>query len=110
MILDEDVFIETVLPKSILRTLNTEEMEALPRPGSLAADPAVAARAADRRRREILRHEVAMQSAKGMLIETPRAWQAGFAIVPLKTEHNDDSISRAARTSLCSISAANNTA
>jgi transcriptional regulator GlxA family with amidase domain len=40
-------------------------------------------------------HEVAMQSAKAMLIETPRAWQAGFAIVPLKTEHNDDSISRA---------------
>jgi len=40
-------------------------------------------------------HEVAMQSAKAMLIETPRAWQAGFAIVPLKTEHSDDSISRA---------------
>jgi transcriptional regulator GlxA family with amidase domain len=40
-------------------------------------------------------HEVAMQSAKAMLIQTPRAWQAGFAIVPLKTEHNDDSISRA---------------
>ena len=40
-------------------------------------------------------HEVAMQSAKAMLIETPRAWQAGFGIVPLKTEHNDDSISRA---------------
>jgi transcriptional regulator GlxA family with amidase domain len=40
-------------------------------------------------------HEVAMQSAKAMLIETPRAWQAGFAIVPLKTEHQDDSISSA---------------
>jgi transcriptional regulator GlxA family with amidase domain len=40
-------------------------------------------------------HEVAMQSAKAMLIETPRAWQAGFAIVPLKTEHSDDSISSA---------------
>jgi transcriptional regulator GlxA family with amidase domain len=40
-------------------------------------------------------HEVAMQSAKAMLIETPRAWQAGFAIVPLKTEHSDDSIARA---------------
>jgi transcriptional regulator GlxA family with amidase domain len=37
-------------------------------------------------------HEVAMQSAKAMLIETPRAWQAGFAIVPLKTEHKDDAI------------------
>lgn len=40
-------------------------------------------------------HEVAVQSAKALLIETPRAWQAGFAIVPLKTEHNDDSISSA---------------
>jgi transcriptional regulator GlxA family with amidase domain len=40
-------------------------------------------------------HEVAMQSAKAMLIDTPRAWQAGFAIVPLKTEHSDDVISNA---------------
>ena len=40
-------------------------------------------------------HEVAIQSARAMLIETPRAWQSGFAIVPLKTEHSDDSISSA---------------
>lgn len=40
-------------------------------------------------------HEVAMQNAKAMLIEMPRAWQAGFGIVPLKTEHKDDSISSA---------------
>jgi transcriptional regulator GlxA family with amidase domain len=40
-------------------------------------------------------HEVAMQSAKAMLIETPRAWQSGFAILPLKTDHNDDTISTA---------------
>ena len=40
-------------------------------------------------------HEVAMQSAKAMLIETPRAWQAGFAIVPLTTEHDDESIASA---------------
>jgi transcriptional regulator GlxA family with amidase domain len=40
-------------------------------------------------------HEVAVQSAKALLIETPRAWQAGFAIVPLKTEHSDDSIASA---------------
>jgi transcriptional regulator GlxA family with amidase domain len=40
-------------------------------------------------------HEVAMQSAKAMLIETPRAWQAGFALVPLKTEHSDETISSA---------------
>ena len=38
-------------------------------------------------------HEVAMESAKALLIETPRAWQAGFAVVPLKTEHNDEAIS-----------------
>lgn len=40
-------------------------------------------------------HDVAVQSAKALLIETPRAWQAGFAIVPLKTEHSNDSISSA---------------
>lgn len=40
-------------------------------------------------------HEVAMQSAKAMLIDTPRAWQAGFGIVPLKTEHTDDAIANA---------------
>src|SRR5215467_887914 len=40
-------------------------------------------------------HEVAVQTAKALLIETPRAWQAGFAIVPLKTGHTDDSISSA---------------
>ena len=40
-------------------------------------------------------HDVAMQTAKALLIETPRAWQAGFGIVPLKTEHSDQSISSA---------------
>jgi transcriptional regulator GlxA family with amidase domain len=40
-------------------------------------------------------HDIAMQSAKALLIETPRAWQAGFAIVPLKTAHSDETISRA---------------
>ena len=40
-------------------------------------------------------HDVAMQSAKALLIEMPRAWQAGFAIVPLKTEHSDETISTA---------------
>src|SRR6185437_13122085 len=40
-------------------------------------------------------HDIAMQAAKALLIETPRAWQKGFAIVPLKTEHNDDAISNA---------------
>src|SRR5262249_30450034 len=32
---------------------------------------------------------------KALLIETPRAWQSGFAIVPLKTDHTDDAISSA---------------
>jgi transcriptional regulator GlxA family with amidase domain len=40
-------------------------------------------------------HDIAVQSAKALLIETPRAWQAGFAIVPLKREHSDESISSA---------------
>ena len=40
-------------------------------------------------------HEIAMQSAKALLIDTPRAWQAGFAVVPLKTEHSDGPISKA---------------
>lgn len=40
-------------------------------------------------------HEIAMQSAKALLIETPRTWQSGFAIVPLKTEHSDDTVSNA---------------
>lgn len=40
-------------------------------------------------------HEVAMQTSKALLIEMPRAWQAGFAIVPLKTEHADDAIASA---------------
>lgn len=40
-------------------------------------------------------HDIAMESSKAMLIETPRAWQAGFAMIPLKTEHNDGAISAA---------------
>jgi transcriptional regulator GlxA family with amidase domain len=40
-------------------------------------------------------HDISLQSAKALLIDTPRAWQAGFAVVPLKTEHNDDAISTA---------------
>jgi transcriptional regulator GlxA family with amidase domain len=40
-------------------------------------------------------HDIAMQCAKAMLIDTPRAWQAGFAIVPLRTEHSDEAISNA---------------
>jgi transcriptional regulator GlxA family with amidase domain len=40
-------------------------------------------------------HEIAMETAKALLIEMPRSWQSGFAIVPLKTDHTDDNISSA---------------
>jgi len=40
-------------------------------------------------------HNIAMETSKALLIETPRAWQAGFAVIPLKTEHSDESISAA---------------
>jgi transcriptional regulator GlxA family with amidase domain len=40
-------------------------------------------------------HDVAMQTAKALLLNTPRAWQAGFAIVPLKTNHLDETVSSA---------------
>ena len=40
-------------------------------------------------------HEIAVESSKALLIETPRAWQAGFAVIPLKTEHHDDAVSKA---------------
>jgi transcriptional regulator GlxA family with amidase domain len=40
-------------------------------------------------------HEIAMQTARALLIEPPRAWQFGFGIVPLKIEHSDEAISNA---------------
>lgn len=40
-------------------------------------------------------HDIAMQTARALLIEPPRAWQFGFGIVPLKIEHTDDAISNA---------------
>ena len=40
-------------------------------------------------------HDVAMETAKALLIAPPRAWQAGFAVVPLKTEHSNEVISSA---------------
>ena len=40
-------------------------------------------------------HDIALETAKSLVIGTPRQWQSGFAIVPLKTEHNDDAISGA---------------
>lgn len=40
-------------------------------------------------------HEVAVQAAKALLLETPRSWQSGFAITPLNHVHDDEAISRA---------------
>jgi transcriptional regulator GlxA family with amidase domain len=40
-------------------------------------------------------HDTAVQCARAMLIETPRTWQAGFAIVPLRTHHHDAAIAQA---------------
>jgi transcriptional regulator GlxA family with amidase domain len=40
-------------------------------------------------------HEVAVQTAKALLIETPRTWQSGFAVGPLRTHHSDEVIARA---------------
>jgi transcriptional regulator GlxA family with amidase domain len=40
-------------------------------------------------------HEVAVQTAKALLIETPRTWQSGFAVGPLRTHHSDEMIARA---------------
>jgi transcriptional regulator GlxA family with amidase domain len=40
-------------------------------------------------------HEIAVQAAKALLLETPRSWQSGFAITPLNTAHHDEGIARA---------------
>ena len=40
-------------------------------------------------------HEIAVQAAKALLLETPRSWQSGFAITPLNTAHQDAAIARA---------------
>jgi transcriptional regulator GlxA family with amidase domain len=40
-------------------------------------------------------HEVAVQAAKALLLETPRSWQSGFALTPLNMAHDDEAISRA---------------
>jgi len=40
-------------------------------------------------------HEVAVQTAKALLLETPRLWQAGHATQPPRSAHDDESIQRA---------------
>jgi transcriptional regulator GlxA family with amidase domain len=40
-------------------------------------------------------HEVAVQTAKALLLETPRLWQAPYAAEPRRSDHTDDSIKKA---------------
>lgn len=39
-------------------------------------------------------HEVAVQTAKSLLLETPRTWQASYAMDPPRSEHDDEGIRR----------------
>jgi transcriptional regulator GlxA family with amidase domain len=40
-------------------------------------------------------HEVAVETAKALLLETPRIWQSGYAAAPPRSGHDDDGIQRA---------------
>lgn len=40
-------------------------------------------------------HEVAVQTAKALLLETPRIWQAAYAAQPPRSAHDDDAVQRA---------------
>ncbi|MFW6066993.1 MAG: GlxA family transcriptional regulator [Myxococcota bacterium] len=40
-------------------------------------------------------HRVAMETARALLIETPRTWQVGYAAAPPATDHEDAAILRA---------------
>jgi transcriptional regulator GlxA family with amidase domain len=42
-------------------------------------------------------HEVAVQTAKSMLLETPRIWQTPYAAEPPRSAHDDESIQKAQR-------------
>jgi transcriptional regulator GlxA family with amidase domain len=37
-------------------------------------------------------HEIAVQAAKALLVDMPRTYQSGYAILPLSRPHSDDSI------------------
>ena len=39
--------------------------------------------------------DIAMLCAKSLIIEMPRMWQSGFAVLPLQISHHDDAIRRA---------------
>jgi transcriptional regulator GlxA family with amidase domain len=40
-------------------------------------------------------HETAVQCARALLIDTPRSSQSDFAVVPLRTRHQDEDVARA---------------
>jgi transcriptional regulator GlxA family with amidase domain len=40
-------------------------------------------------------HEVAVQTAKALLLETPRIWQAAYAARPPRSAHDDEAVQRA---------------
>jgi len=40
-------------------------------------------------------HTVAVECAKALLIDMPRTWQTEYAVLPLTTSHNDDSVRKA---------------
>jgi transcriptional regulator GlxA family with amidase domain len=40
-------------------------------------------------------HEVAVETAKALLLETPRMWQSGYAAAPPRSAHDDDAVKRA---------------
>jgi transcriptional regulator GlxA family with amidase domain len=40
-------------------------------------------------------HEVAVQTAKALLLETPRTWQSAYAAQPPRSDHGDGAIQRA---------------
>jgi transcriptional regulator GlxA family with amidase domain len=40
-------------------------------------------------------HELAVETAKALLLETPRMWQSGYGAEPPRSAHDDDAIKRA---------------
>jgi transcriptional regulator GlxA family with amidase domain len=40
-------------------------------------------------------HEIAVQTAKSLLLETPRTWQSSYGTAPPRSAHDDDAIQRA---------------
>lgn len=40
-------------------------------------------------------HEVAVETAKALLLETPRLWQSSYAAAPPRSAHDDEGIQKA---------------